>query len=66
MKQTNLLLFARAGPTAIASEGAKHALRLSEAKRLGMDFPQQQKRLGRPKREDLFREAVGHSGQGIE
>eukprot|EP00971_Amphidinium_carterae_P071169 1407341-Amphidinium_carterae.1 len=58
MKQTNMLSFARAGPTAIASEEARHTLRLSEAKRLGLDFPPQQKRVGRPKRQDLFKEAV--------
>eukprot|EP00971_Amphidinium_carterae_P151784 3008434-Amphidinium_carterae.1 len=57
MKQTNLFSFTRAGPNALASEEAKHALRLSDANRLGTDFPQpQQKKVGRPSCNNRFDE----------
>eukprot|EP00971_Amphidinium_carterae_P155414 3082195-Amphidinium_carterae.1 len=59
MKRTNLFSFTRVGPIALASEEDKHSLRLSEAKRLGTDFPQpKSKKVGRPKRQDMFRDAV--------
>lgn len=62
MQQTNLWAFAcYTAPTAHATEEARHAKRVAEAARLGLEWPLKSRAPGRPSRATLFREAVGQA-----